>query len=144
MDIKRRGLSEILAAALLALIAAIFGFIIFYYAINIYSATLKAVTHPHCDFTIIDVAVNTSLTLVNLTPIIYVTSKAPCNISQEYILINNSVMKDLTILLKTVKPYNATALPTLILPISTYNRSRVVEIVVVSSDGVVRRFIVKG
>ncbi|NPA23221.1 MAG: hypothetical protein GXO23_02870 [Crenarchaeota archaeon] len=144
MNIRRRGLSEILAAALLALIAAIFGFIIFYYAVNIYSATLRATTRVHCDFTIVDVAINTTSQYVELIPLIYVTSRVPCNISEEYVVINGSVMKDATMLVDTVKPYNVTALPPLVLSPSIYDKGRTVEVVVVSSDGIIKRFIVKG
>ncbi len=144
MNNKRRGLSEILAAALLALIAAIFGFIIFYYAVNIYSATLRATTRPHCDFTIVDAALNITSTLVNITPIVYVTSKVPCNITEEYLLINGSVMKDLRMVFITVKPYNTTMLPTLTISRSTYVNSTSIEVVVVSGDGVIKRFVVKG
>ena len=144
MNDKRRGLSEILAAALLALIAAIFGFIIFYYAVNIYSATIKATTRPHCDFTIVDAALNISTTYVNITPIIYVTSRVPCNITEEYLLINGSVMKDLKMVFITVKPYNTTMLPTLTISKSLYDNSTPLEVVVVSGDGVVKRFIIRG
>ncbi|NPB00956.1 MAG: hypothetical protein GXO10_06240 [Crenarchaeota archaeon] len=144
MSIKKRGLSEILAAALLALIAAIFGFIIFYYAINIFSATLRATARPHCDFTIVDAALNISKTLVNITPIIYVTSRVPCNITEEYLLINGSLVRDLKMLFITVKPFNTTMLPTLTISRSVYDNSSILEVVIVSGDGVSKKFIIRG
>ncbi len=143
MKIYCRAVSEILAAALLALIAAILGFIIFYYAINIYSTTLTYVSKGHCTYNIIDVEINESLTLVNITPIVYVFSKVPCRFVNEYLLINYSVVKDMITISTIVKPGQVSNLTTLSLSNRVYNNAIRVDVCVVSSDGNVKCFNVK-
>ncbi len=140
--LDNRGVSELLAAALLALIAAILGFIIFYYALNIYSATMNYISEKHCDFDIIDVEINITTTTVNMTPIIYVSGNVPCKIVNEYVLINDSIIQSMYTLNITVNPKSTTLLPVLSVPYNVYVSSSV-KICVVSSDGIVKAYTVK-
>ncbi len=136
---SRRGVSEVLGAVLLSLIAAILGTIIVVFALLYSNTMITTLSKPKCNFSIIYVIVQYSESYYILNPIVYNSGDIPCKIVQAILMVNGSAV-ELKSVNYVVKPYTYKLIRVDFRIDRTMLQNSVVTIRLVSSDGTFRDY----
>jgi len=135
-----RGQSEIVGAALLALIVAVLGSILLYQVLRVSSLIKFTLGGGKCDFTIVSVPYNITTSSIVLRPVVYNVGQAPCKIVEVFILTENTTLVlNRTKLSIIVEPSSLYILPQITIPRSGLSEKTLI-VRVVSEDGVVQDF----
>ncbi len=136
----KRGVSEVLGAVLLSLIAAILGTIIVMFALLYSNTMVNTLSKPKCSFSIVYVLINKDNSNYVLNPIVYNSGNIPCTIVQEILIINGSAVEFKSIKV-TVKPYHYKTIDVGLEVSPEVLDHSIITIRLVSSDGTVRDYV---
>jgi|GEM_PF-6860461 hypothetical protein len=136
----RKGVSEVLGAVLLSLIAAVLGTIIVVFALLYSNTMINTLSKPKCSFSIVYVIIKKEEnSKYELDPIVYNSGDIPCKIVQAILIVNGSAF-ELKSIDYTIKPYTYKLIQAgLEIDEKTLQHS-VVTIRLVSSDGTFRDY----